>query len=504
MSKPRFFEEEPVPDRSQAPLSAWERAEFPPPPNGPEWRHHRLKPSVRLTDVYSQRRADVLDVSRALERYYRGGEKENEAPSPEGEGRLLEELKRFLEEFQNRQDRPQEEAAPSNRRTRKQPIRTPRSDAPLIQARPAERLRPERAKGRLYFSCPCCHFPAALPVWLAGKKARCPRCYSAIRAPHPRKGLHARSLENDVASLLHPERFSEYRNAHRLVPWLGVPRPKLFPSVHAGALVVLFVVFGFFVSTMAGNVPRRVAPIASSLQAPHPDAPDFNGRARRIVEQFLAAESIEGRTGLVRDSQRVAPLMTDWYQRHPEQLKTGGAEMEVSPVALYPGSGDQWVSGVHIAAADGSWEQIFTVEHDRDGDRIEWESSVGYNPDLSELISGGAEEPRTIRVEGCLDNYYNFQYANAETHLCVRLHDPATLKLLGYGYIAVDREDAESIASYLDGAGQDELRPLMIEVRPGSDTSRTHQVEIVRMVEAGWRNDRVMAGIPGKSTEQPN
>jgi hypothetical protein len=157
-----------------------------------------------------------------------------------------------------------------------------------------------------------------------------------------------------------------------------------------------------------------------------------------------------------------------------------------------------------VTAADGR-EQVFNVEHGAGGDRIEWESSVGYNPDLSGLVfSSSAGRSQTVRVAGCLDDYYNFSYDDPGAYVCVRLHDPETLALLGYGYIPVDKEDAESIASYLDGSVQDELRPLMIEVRSGIDTPRTHQVEIVRMVEAGWRSDRAVADTGGKETELRN
>jgi len=108
-------------------------------------------------------------------------------------------------------------------------------------------------------------------------------------------------------------------------------------------------------------------------------------------------------------------------------------------------------------------------------------------------------------VLACFDDYYNFNYRDPAAHLCVRLHDPATRAFLGYGYVAMDKDDAGAIASCLDGGSEDDLRPLMIEFRSGSKTPQTHQVEIVRMVEAGWRSDRAVADTGGgKSTEMRN
>jgi hypothetical protein len=193
--------------------------------------------------------------------------------------------------------------------------------------------------------------------------------------------------------------------------------------------------------------------------------------------------------------------MAEWYQRHSQLPKTGWPEIEASEAGFYAGGGDLPVTGVRVTAT-GGLEQFFAVEHGPDGDRIEWESSVGYNPDLAGLISNGnGGRSQTVRVLGCLDNYYNFTYGDPGVHLCVRLHDPSTREVLGYGYIPMHSADAESIASYLDGAFQDELRPLMIDVHPGVDSPKTHQVEIVRMVEAGWRS---FARTESESTELPN
>jgi hypothetical protein len=100
MNEPAFFEEEPLPDRSLAPLSSWERAEFPEVPAGPQWSHHKLKQVVRLTDVYSQRRAE----EKALEELEAnlGGVDKKEPAAPSGDAWLLAELKSFLERLEGK------------------------------------------------------------------------------------------------------------------------------------------------------------------------------------------------------------------------------------------------------------------------------------------------------------------------------------------------------------------------------------------------------------------
>ena len=215
-----------------------------------------------------------------------------------------------------------------------------------------------------------------------------------------------------------------------------------------------------------------------------------------MVEQFLAAESISAKASLVRDSARVAPLMADWYRRHPRQLNAATAQVDTSGTGFYPNDREHTVTSVRVAFPAAE-DQVFLVEHSPAGDRIEWESSVGYNASPDQLAASGQDgHSKTVRAMGCLDDYFNFSYSDRSTHLCVRLHDPASRELLGYGYIPLDSAHAESIAAYLSGGSQEELRPLMVEVRPRDDTGKTHQMEIVRMIETGWRSDQLAATSP--------
>ena len=497
MSESSHLEEDPVPDRKNAPLSAWERGEMPEVAPVAEWSHHRLKKRVRLTDIYSENRKEKSYFERVM-----SGEPDAAASGGAGvtavspQEWLMGEFQKFLTSLSTKLasqvDTPEVPVTEVSK-PRIRPIRTPRSEIPLAAARPAELMRPEFAKGRLYFSCPCCRFPAALPVWLAGKKARCPRCYSAIRAPHPRKGLNTRVFENDVESILHPERFSEYRGAHRLIPFLGLPRPKFQPSFNAAAVAVLVMALMLFIPALLQSASRKAASASAPAQETWTGDPDYKGRARSVVEKFLAAETIAAKASFVRDPQRVTPLMTDWYGRFPGQARIKPESVAISGAGFYSDGLQYPVSDVCVETAEGA-EEFFSVEHYPDGDLIEWESSVGYNADFASLIARAADTgPQVIRVMATLDDYYNFNFTDPNTHLCVRLHDPSTLDLLGYGYIPANVEAAGALASQLAGSSIEDLRPLMIEVQPTVDAAKSRQVSILRMVEAGWRTSEMAA-----------
>lgn len=500
MNEARHLEEHPVPDRTMSPLSAWERGELPTAPRNAEWLHHRLKKRVRFSDIYSENRARIREENRILQNEAAGvagaSRRREPAPAPtsgaEDHAWLLTQFQVFLNYLQEHMEEKaalQEQAAPgAEAPARVRPVRTPRSEIPLQAARPAELLRPEFSKGRLYFSCPCCRFPAALPVWLAGKKARCPRCYSAIRAPHPRKGLNTRVLENDIESILHPERFTRYNNAHRLIPWLGLPRPKFHPAFHLAGVVVLMAVLALWIPTLMRNASHQMERLTAAFRpVEEAQGPDFKDRARRVVEQFLAAENPDAKAAFVREPDRVRDLMADWYRRHPGGRSMEAKAVEVSGAGFYAGSVTHPVSDVRVEMPDGE-TAFFTVEHLPSGDRIEWESSVGYTADFTSLIQKGPSAgTQPMRVMAALDDYYNFAFPDATKHVCIRLHDPATLEFLGYGYVPATLEQAGPIATQLAGSSIEDLRPLMIEVQPVEGSDETKQVAITRMLQQGWR-----------------
>jgi hypothetical protein len=503
MSEARHLEEQPAQDLTQAPLESWVRDELPPPPRNPEWKHH-LKKRVHFTDIYQgcSKEIRLLDAMTEGDPGASSRRDASEAQARSGQEWLIAQFQELLQQMQERLASGAagpaavvESPRRNNARTRIRPVRTPRSDAPLAEAKPAELLRSEFSKRRLYFSCPCCRFPAVLPKWLAGKKARCPRCYSALRAPHPGKGLKTRVLENDVESVLHPERFAEYYRAHQLIPWLGVPLPRFHPAFHATGMAVLLALLAFCIPSLIESA-HRPAP-AAAIATQNPDklrAPGYKERARNLIEQFLAAENVAAKSVFVRDPARVAPLMSDWYRRRSGGSPVRARAIEVSGTGYYSGDATSHpVSDVHVELPGGE-TAAFTVEHLPEGDCIEWETSVGYSTNFPTILERGpGASPQPIRAMAALDDYYNFSYTDPDSHLCVRLHDPATMELLGFGYVPVTDEIAPALVDALAGSDRGDLRPLMLEVQAAENARQSRQVAITRMIQSGWRTGYTLA-----------
>lgn len=486
----RHLEEGPAPDLSNAPLESWLKDELPQSTPKREWQHN-LRSCVKFTDIYSEAHKEARHIERV--RHRKPGSpaprrRRTELPPPaQADGSqewLLAQFQGFLEKLQQdlaAKDESPEETEEKPERIR--PVRTPRSDVPMFTARPADLLRPEFSKGRLYFSCPCCRFPAALPTWLAGKKTRCPRCYSAIRAPHPGKKLSTLVLENDIESLLHPERFEGYYNAHRLIPWLGVPRPKLQPSFHLAAVTILLVMLCCWMPFALDRTNRAIQQLSALMQSPGKEGNvGFKDRATGLVEKFLAAENAAAKAAYVRDSNRVAPLMADWYQRQPGGTSVKPRAVEASGTGFYSAEASNPVTDVRVEMPDGQ-TSFYTVEHSPEGDRIEWEASVGYTADFKSLLERGpAAGPQTVRVLAGFDDYYNYDFTDSSTHFCVRLHDPVNREFLGYGYLPVEDAAAFPLATMLNGTSADELRPVQFQVEALRNSATSRQIKIVRVM----------------------
>jgi len=509
MSEARHLEETPAPDLSNAPLEPWVLRELPTGAKPQEW-NHQFRKTVRFTDIYSEHRKDLRHMNRVRQRQSAGLPPRRDSPPPppvpSGPDWLLVQFQGFLQQLQKQlaaaprsvggeEAGASEEAAPRIR-----PVRTPRSNVPLVAAKPAELLKPEFHKGRLYFSCPCCRFPAVLPVWLAGKRARCPRCYSALRAPHPRKGLRTLVLENDKESVLHPESFSQYYSAHRLIPWLGIPRPQFNPAFNAIAVSILAVLLAFWIPSLLERAGRDMSRLAALAQSPHrAEGSGFKERARRTVEQFLAAES-GSKASFVREPERVAPLMADWYQRRQSGAPVIPRAIEAGGAGFFSGESSHPVTDVRVELPDGK-TAYYTVEHRPDGDRIEWEASVGYSADFDTILSRGpAAGPQPVRALAAFDDYYNFAFNDPEKHLCLRLHDPATLEFLGYAYLPAREDVALPALAALDGSSVDDLRPVQLEVQAVENGAQSRQVEVKHFIPTGWRNAPAMveAGSAGE------
>ena len=258
------------------------------------------------------------------------------------------------------------------------------SNIPEIKAeRPT--YRPEITKGKLYFNCPACFYPTAVFAKYTGKKTRCPRCFSAIRTPDPVTGVEGQNLENDIETLLHPEEFVPMIPRRTTFQTL-IPFPQINTALSTAAMVVFFAA-----SIGAGHLAiKYYSPNTTVTVKENPNASSFStknlsiellqARAETLVERFLNEPDWYSRSRLVRDRERVAPLMKDYYRTFRPNDIPGQHDRHISAVrtGFYKHLQSDTQYTVVSAQTAGSHEPPieFIVEHTTNGDTIEWESSV--------------------------------------------------------------------------------------------------------------------------------
>lgn len=373
----------------------------------------------------------------------------------------------------------------------------PRKLGPIPRTLEMHGFKPEITRGRLYFSCPACRYPTAVYPKVAGKEIRCPRCYSAIRAPDPKRGRKARNLENDIQSLLHPERFQVVvpPSGRRLLP--GIPLPAETPTMRVAGfallLVALFSILNLSVRNIALQPPpapasQKLMFAASNMRATGGDT--LRERAAEVVVRFFQASDCADKARYVCGGDQLIDTIRAFHEDHPEYNISRPLSLTTSGVGYY-GNAEARHPVTEVAVQLQNYEYgVFTVEHLPEGDLIEWESSVGYNP-VPLRAAGVATAERAgdemqLRVLASLDDYYNFDFGDRSAFLCVRLQDPRD-QAVAYGYIRKTNPDAKEIDFLLAEASPKAPQRLIVEMRQGPRTAETRQFEITRLVEPGWR-----------------
>jgi hypothetical protein len=102
----------------------------------------------------------------------------------------------------------------------------------------------------------------------------------------------------------------------------------------------------------------------------------------------------------------------------------------------------------------------YVVFHTREGYRVDWEASLGYNATkLSVFVAKREAETVACRVTCALDSYHNYEYRDTKSsHYSLRLKADKTWI---HGYVVRDSPTGERIARLL---GDGEPHALMLEL----------------------------------------
>ncbi len=170
--------------------------------------------------------------------------------------------------------------------------------------------------------------------------------------------------------------------------------------------------------------------------------------AVQLLKKYGAAKSWKDKLPLVHESGQVRPLMEEYY----------GSQGAVDPTL----NGGISASNIKIGKRDvlalsySSSERLNMMVHanfwrNPEGLRLDWESFVGFSgKPMAAFRAGHCAEPTVFRVLAVLDDYFNFEFADAARYLSLRLYSPNGQDYV-HGFCTRDSPDGRKLLELLDG-----------------------------------------------------
>jgi hypothetical protein len=256
-----------------------------------------------------------------------------------------------------------------------------------------------------------------------------------------------------------------------------IERVTLGVAVAAGAVMVFFYVQSTWKSREAG----------AADMVPAVEAANVEGETVRatmdLAVLFLESDNLEERAAMVRDGDRVVPLMREYYghrqfgkepyRRIIDQSETGGGWK------YFDMTGYQYL----LVEMEDFSVRVLVVEQTEEGPKLDWESWVIYGeaewPDFRKEQS---TSPVLMRPIVAAADYYNFAYSDAEKWACYRMSDPKLGDGL-FGYVEKGSDIDLRLAGLIARKGS--AWPV-VSLRWPAEPKSDRQVEIVNIVSDRW------------------
>ena len=227
----------------------------------------------------------------------------------------------------------------------------------------------------------------------------------------------------------------------------------------------------------AFQLPREEAPGENILEIRNSNLQEELGKIVKLVERFLAAETVEKLLESTRRDPVLEEKIRKYYQTQELVAVTPKAVASAGRILK---ARNYWA--VDVVMPDNSTKPI-TVERVESGYVVDWESWVGYS-ELSweELRQLRPREPVLFRVLCSPVQYYNYGFKDDRKWRSYRLESPDR-KHTFYGYV-------ERLSSQERGLSRHDVREgqvlaFILRIRY-TDDSGPDQVIIDEVVSSGW------------------
>ncbi len=209
-------------------------------------------------------------------------------------------------------------------------------------------------------------------------------------------------------------------------------------------------------------------------------------RIHRTLRDFFAVSRIEDYAPLVRQPQRVEPLMRRHYAPTKQLASPLLERVSMLQPLSFEESGDFWMASVELA--DGQTRQL-VVEVLANGEaRVDWETLVCYQPmDWDDFVAqrpGG--KAVDFRVYAQRDNFYTHEFQDPTRWLCFRLTALDSDEPL-YGYVPANSPDAKVLLRLIHlNRGEPTALILRLAFPPGAQQQLRRGVKIQRILSNRW------------------
>ena len=321
-------------------------------------------------------------------------------------------------------------------------------------------------------------------------KVRLPREEALRLAAEEGRVLLARSVEPALEEILPAVSASATAGETRALleeQWGAARRrgPVLWGWVVVGSLLLAGAAGWSVLSLMTHKeVPQQVMADPYGMQQEEATKQE---EARRLVEAiekrvaaYLAAATPDGLLEHVRRREQVAPLIKDWYGRHPYRAVRLETVRTLQPISLE--MRPYWMA----LAGTGAGQRILLVEQCADGQvLVDWETDVCYQPlEWDEFVTKRPEGLYDFRVSAVQDTYYSHEFQSPEQFLCLRLTAKGSDEFL-FGYVRRGTADEARVREAFAAAGGGTVSMVLkLGHLPASSARRS--VSVVSVVATRW------------------
>lgn len=218
------------------------------------------------------------------------------------------------------------------------------------------------------------------------------------------------------------------------------------------------------------------------------------GEARMVIERFLKAATVMDKQEFVIPKPGIEDRMKAYYEvRKGTDPQVG--EQLADFVLEYGGSRFLDVAYRSATSPTGAVRAVFR-RSDPGLVLLDWESFVGYGSvDWADFKKQRPATPVILRAYASLDDYYNYEFADARRYLSVRLRSADGQNLVN-GFCERSKGVATAIGTRLSAVvplhepgaavGGRTWAPLIVRLRFPANASSDHCVELLEMVHDRW------------------